>query len=89
MNRRIAFGVIAILQLVDLASTWLGVRQGLSEMDGTSLFHLALLKLGTLALLGILLYRRPAKFVWAACAVFAAIMLPILANNFYLITHAH
>ena len=86
--RRIAFATIAALQLADLASTWIGIRQGFSEADGTSFFHLVLLKLGMLALLGVLLHRRSVKAVWIACGSFAAVMVPIIASNFNLIARA-
>ena len=86
--KRIAFAAIVALQLADLASTWIGIRRGLVECDGTSFVHLVLLKLGMLALLGILLHRRSVKAVWIACGSFAAIMVPIIASNFNLIARA-
>ena len=84
---RIALLTVGMLQLADLASTWLGMRQGFAEADGTSLAHLALMKLAMLALLWLLLRgRRPAAW-WTACGIFAAVMLPIVAHNFSLILH--
>ena len=85
-SRRIAFSVIALLQLADLMSTWLGMRQGLSEADGTTLAHLVLLKFGVLAVVALLARGRVA---WVACGAFAAVMVPVLANNLILIMHAH
>jgi hypothetical protein len=86
--KRIAFATIVALQLADLTSTWIGIHRGLAEADGTSFVHLVLLKLGMLALLGILLHRRSVKAVWIACGSFAAIMVPIIASNFNLIARA-
>lgn len=76
---------VAMLQLADIGLTWLGMRQGLSEIDGTSLLHLVLIKLGIVALLAVLLHGRSVRAAWIACGVFTAVMLPILANNLNLI----